>query len=462
MAVIASFLMVFVVPAGIAAASSPALTPGPSYTLWAYGAVRTVNFAGSSGEGFSYKGTATYGYSVILNQTNLSTQTFQLSVNRTMGAAVSVEYCSPNCRSPSVTATVSHRVWESMDAVANFTTAGVVSENGQNVSAIALTSSHTVMLGNLTDQSSGPLRSSYLSTEVSAVASVNFATPLGLLPNDLTAPLNWSATSAFTASGAYAIQFLYSYIGPHTSTSYGPHTTTGVVARSGNVSVTGSTRAGPGGTVDFDGVPYLNVSLSVQGPFDAREGFILVPQAVDLFYSASEGPWSANETGGASAQMTSLYARPEVGSHLGIGGSEWVYAASAVNPTVTSVTPLASGVTEIAADSNDVGSTPVQGVPIGVAQAHGYQGCLVSDSGCPSATSALLPLIAVGVLIVLVTAIVASVIVVERRRVPPPSYPNAGLYPPGGPARAAPVPRAGAPVTPPPPPAEDDPLSNLW
>jgi hypothetical protein len=462
-AVVSAFLMVFVLPVGIAAASGPDLTPGPTFTLWAYGAVRTVDFAGLSASGYHYQGTATYGYSVVLDQTNLTNQSFELTVNRTMGALLSLEYCYPTCKNPSVTGTVSHHAWESVDAAANFTTNGTVSENGQNVPAIALLNSHSTVLGSLTDSAQGPLRTAYLSVNVSAAANVTFSSPLGLLPDNLTAPSNWSSTSAFVATGTYVIGYSYRFAGPHLTTSVGPVTKTGAVARSGNVTVLGSTNSGPTGTVNLGGTPYVNVSLNVEGPFVAREGFILVPDEIDLFGTGSSSVWGSNETGGTSVQTTSLYVRPNLGPHLGIDGSELIYSASAANPSVTALTSTGVGAAAVSSDADDVGSTPVQGVPISVDQAQGYQGCLVSGTNCPAAAGRpLLPLLGVAVLALVVISAVGVIAVAERRRIPPPTYPNAKLYPPGTDSTPKPLDSGRPPSARRPPPAEDDPLSNLW
>lgn len=463
-AMAAAFLMVFVVPAGLAVAGSADLTPGPSYTLWAYGAVRVVDFFGNSFDSYTYQGSATYGYSVILNQTNLTTQTFELAVNRTMGVSLSVEYCAPNCRHPGATATVSHDAWESVDDWANFTTNGTVTENGQTVSAIALLNTHSTLTGSLVDSANSPLRTSYLSANVSASAAVNFTTPLGLLPDDLTAASSWNSSSAFTASGAYGVNYHYHFVGPHGTITVGPDAAMGAVARSGTVSVSGNVNTAPGAGVDFGGVPYQNISISVQGPFDAREGFILVPASVDLFGTSASTPWSSNETGGASAQLTSLYVHPGAGTRLGIGGSEWLYSSSALNPSTTALVPSGLDVPEIASGADNVGSTPVQGVPIPVDQAQTYDGCLVSDTSCPSAAAGktLVPLLSAAVIAVVVLVVASTVLIAERRRMPPPSYPNANLYPPGATAPAKPLDTARSSATRRPPPEEDDPLSNLW
>ncbi len=467
-AVVAAISAAFILSAlpVVAAATTPDLTPGPSYTLWAYGVVRTVNFSGSSSAGYDFVGSGVYGYSVILNQTNLTSTNFELSANRTMAADLTVTYCAPNCKSPSVTATVIHDAWESVDAWANFTTAANVSEDGTNVSAIGLLNSHTTVHGALYDYAKGAVRTGFLYTNVSANASVSFATPLGLLPDNLTAPSSWTSSAAFSASGSYVIQYDYYFSGPKATISLGPGTIEDSLEATGNVTVAGSVAVGPGSTVVFGGVPYFNVALTVTGPFVAREGFILVPDPVDLFGTSSSTIWGGNSSGGATVEMTSLYVHTG-GSHLGIGGSEWLYSSSAINPAVTALVPASPtdpSLDEIAPSSNSVGETPVQGVPMSVDQAQGVQNCLISGSNCPSSGPSgrpYVPGLFLGIVAVVVVGVVAAVLVAERRRIPPPTYPNALLYPPGAAAPPKPVDpaRSGAAR---PPPAEDDPLSNLW
>ncbi|MGA8542022.1 MAG: hypothetical protein WB947_00540 [Thermoplasmata archaeon] len=465
-AIASAFLVALVLPLGIAAASTTDLTPGPAYTVWAYGVVKTVDFSGTLGKGYGYEGSATYGYSVVLTQTNLSSTNFELQVNRTMGALLSVTYCYPNCKNPSATGTIFHHAWESDDVWANFTTNGTVLDDGRLVPAIALLNSHTMVNGSLLDTAQGAVRMAYLSANVSANANVVFATPLGLLPDNLTAPMNWNSSAAFTASGGYSLEYGYRYTGPHLKEVIGPVTQAADVNRSGDVTVLGSTQAGPGGTVSFGGVSFLNVSLNVEGPFVAREGFILVPEPIDLFGSSTAGPVSGNESGGASAQMTSLYVQPGVTSHLGIGGSEWVYAASAVNPTDVSVSSASGSLDQVSSGADSLASTPVQGTPIPVDQAQGDGGCLVTGASCPSAASprALLPGFTLGVVLVVIVAVLAVVVLTERRRMPPPTYPNAKLYPPGDPTTAKPLDSSRSPATRKLPPSSDDedPLSNLW
>ncbi len=460
-AVAVVLLMVCAVPA--AAAATPDLTPGPSHTIWAYGAVRTVNFGGHSGLAWVYQGSATYGYSVILNQTNTTSSTFELAVDRTMGARLSVEYCLPGCAYPTETATVDYAAWETTHAWANFSVDGSVTENGVAVPAISLLNSHSIVLGNLTDSASGPHRSAYLSAAVEGNAAVNFTGPggLGLLPDDLTADSEWSSSSPFNATGSYAISYFYNRSGPAGSETVGPTSSSGSVNASGNVSVLGV--AGPG-SVDFGGIAFTNISLVVVGPFAVREGFILIPDGADLF-GAGAATVGSDESGFTSVSMTAIYARPMSGGHMGIVGSEWLYSASTLNPSVTDLAPSGTEVAEIASGSDQVGSTQVQGTPISLAQANGDDSCLTSGGACPTGATGRTfgGIIGIAVIAIAVGTLAAVVVVAERRRLPPPAYPNAQLYPPG--AAPAARPAAGArsrPPARPPEASEDDPLSNLW
>lgn len=458
----AAVFMVCAVPAVAAAEGAPSLTPGSPYTVWAYGGVRNVSFAGASAHsGWAYRGSATFGYSVVLNQTNLSTTSFELDVNRTMGASLSIDYCSPTCAHPVESSSILYRAWESDDEWANFTTAGTVYEDGSPVAAVALNNSHSTVMGSLLDRATGPARSDFLVINVSSAATVNFATPLGLIPDSLAAGAHWNASSAFAASGTFSLSWFYGHVGPLGSYNLTGAPITGSVSGSGNVSVLG---AAGSGSVELGGASYQNVSLAVLGPFTVREGFILVPTEVDLFGGSSESPLS-NASGASAAAMTSIYARPFVGGHFGVGGSEWTFASSAINPSDVVAVPSGSGVTELASGADQVDSTTVQGVPMSVDQANGVQKCLVSGTTCPAGPGGnhlLGGLLVVGGVVV-AAVLIAMVVVVDRRRMPPPRRSNVGLYPPvvTVPGRASDG-SAGGTNPPPPPPPEDDPLAHLW
>jgi len=466
-ALLVAGLMVLVVPSGLASAAVPA-SSGDG-TTWAYGNVVTVDFHGVSAGGAPYTGNATYGYSALIHQINLSGTDFELTVDRTMGASFQVEYCSPTCASHRYYAALADRLWETDNATANLTTAGTVYEGGSAVPAFALLGSSSLQTANFTESTSsylpaslnvGVARSAYLGAQVDATTSVTFGTPLGLFPTDLTSAQEWNSTASFKAGANASYAYFHSHAAPLANWNVSGH---GYfpVERSGNVSVLGS--YSPSNSIALGGVTYPEIGLVIQGPFAVREGFILVPSASDLFVGSSAQPWSANDSGQATAGMGFLDVRPQVGGHFGLGASEWVYDSQSLEPT--SVAPASSGFTELAtgATPDTAPQTVVQGEPQSASQSEATQLCLITGTGCPSGSSTpgflhgLLGLIGVGAIAVLALAVIA--VVVERRRLPPPSYPNSSLYPPGSSSR----PLAGrAPTTPESPPPEDDPLGNLW
>lgn len=465
--------MVFVLSSTSLAAATPVPATATSQTVWAYGYVKTVSVGPlTAANGWTYEGNATVGYSVILNQTNTSATTFELSVQRTMGVLFFVEFCLPSCRSPSSFANLTYHAWEVTDSFANFTTQGTVLENGKAVAAVALLNTSSTVQANLTEQGHSALppggggalvhRSKYLSAAVSSVSNVSFATPLGLFPLNLTSAQSWSSSSAFNASGSAAYSYYYHIAGPKGNVSK-PGSGTFTVSPSGTVTVEGS--YSPQITVRFGGTTYPALRLAVVGPFSVREGFILIPSSVDLF-GGSAGPWSVAQNGTATVSMSYLDAKASSGGHLGIAASSWLYRSGTTNPGDTSLAPGTGMNPATGAAVNPVANESIQGTPQSVAQAESGQQCLTTGAGCPgvpgspNARGIFGAIVVVGVVVV-VAAVIALVLVTERRRVPPTVYPNANLYPPGA-ARARPSAPVRAPGSPPPPPAEEDPLDHLW
>jgi len=460
-------LLVLVLFSGLAGAA-PMLASATPQNVWAYGAVETLSFQGTS-HGWQYSGTGTYGYSVILNQTNTSATTFELSANRTMGTFLQVHYCYPSCRSPVYFGNESYHAYETVAATAHLSTVGNVNENGTRVSAVALNSSDSHLLANVTETSSSYLpidhsvgpRSHYLSANVVATSSVAFSPGLGLLPIDLGSAQSWNSSSEYLSHAAANYEYYGASSGPHGSGQLGPVTGNFSLPASGTVSLSGS--YSPSNTVLLAGASYPEVSLRLVGPFAVREGFILLPSATDLFDGGAQ-PWVAQQNGSTTATMSFLDARAVGGGHLGIAASEWVYDSGTANPSSTvSAAPSGSGLAPSMSGVTDPApATTVQGQPEAVDSAQSQQSCLLTGSGCPAGSSTsggglrgLVGLAAVGALVVVVVALV--ILVAERRRMPPPVYPNAALYPPGN-AR----PGTRAPPMEPPAPAEDDPLRNLW
>jgi hypothetical protein len=467
-------LMVFVVPAGFAGASPAVAASGPSNS-WAYGAVKNVSFSGTTGTGWEWSLSGTYGYTVVLNEPNPTANPFEVTVNRTMGVSFSYVACRPSCSDPSIgKGTVSYHAFESSATFANFTSTGSVFEGSTAVPALALLNSSSISSSNLSTSAAlyaarGLVNwSAYFAVATHSGASVSFSTPLGLIPLNLSAPQSWNDTAGFSAIGATTYSFYAEYAKPTANGSVGPISGALTLAGSGNVTVLGNFG---GRSISFNGVSYPILSLQVMGPFSVREGFILLPSAGDLFASAGgTAPWTADQTSLATAGTSTVDARPFSNGHLGIGASSWVYQSISMNPgdSVNPPEPSPAVVdSPMAAAATEAPAVTVQGAPLDSNSVAPINGCLESGVGCPSAAGGsparpFLALLGLGVVAVAVVAVIGTVLVVERRRPPAPVYPNANLYPPGaagGPMGGRP---ARAPGSPPAPPSEDDPLNHLW
>ncbi len=469
--------MVFVLSSSSIVAAAPGGASRTSSNQWAYGYVKNVSVGPwTAHDGWVYEGNAVLGYSVILNQTNTSASTFELSVHRTMGAFFSVKFCYPSCSSPTEFAFLSYRAWETTDSYANFTIDGAVNENGNMVPAIALLDSSSTLTANLTETRNSVLpvlspttgttslvdRSAYLGASVSSRSNVSFSPSLGLFPlGALSQATAWSSTSGFHAYGAVSFSYyVATSIGlknVSASTLVGPLS----VSPSGNVTVYGA--YAPTSTISFGGVTYPALNLTIVGPFTVREGFILIPSQADLF-SSETGPWGDNQTGESAVQMSALDARPAfVDGHVGIGASSWIFDSQALNPADALVgsVGLAPAVTST---PNPVTATSVQGAPQTVPQATTNGNCLTSGTNCPAAPASANLRGVFGTVVVIgavaaVVGVALIVLVTERRRFPPPTHPNANLYPVGVSGARAPL---GSPGSPPAPPAAEDPLDHLW
>lgn len=456
-----TFLTVCAPSAGAAQAS-----PAVASSSWAYGAVRTITVTGQSGT-YVYDASATAGFAVILNETTVSLGNFSVSVHRTMGVILSVRYCHPTCSSPIDTATVHFHKWEILNATLNLTTAANVTSGERSFRALGLASSALgvtvgLRLSTVVSVDGVVASTRNLSVNLDANASSTFDPALGLLPLNLSQVTSWTATSGFNETGLAHWSLSDVRVGG---------TLAGTVQRSGSLNLNQSGSVTLSGnnsktTIRLGGTSYDVLNLSVaKGPFDLREGFLLVPSGSDLFGTSVPAWLATNATGTGSANVSQAnidVANSVSGSgHLGFGGSGlWLRSATSNPAAATGVagTGLEPAVVPSATGSN---ATYLQGAPESLHQATTDQNCLANGVGCPAASSSrsllgeLLVLGGVGAAVVIAAAVITT-----RRRVPPPAYPNASLYPPG-PASSAPS-GPNRPVGPPPAPAEDDPLGHLW
>jgi len=471
-ALVLAVLMVFVVASG-AVEAAPLHTASTPVSSWSYGVVKTVSVGPlRASDNWVYQGNATFGYTVTTWTNNTTGNTFEITILRTMGAAFSVEFCDPSCTSPTNWVNVSYRAWESTTGISNFTTQGLVYENGLPVPAVGLENSSVEVRSNLTERYDAHLpvlkwpadKVRYLTGSIVGHAAVSFAPALSLFPTALTAGTSWNSTSAFLASGGANLSYFYAARGPFHSGTVGPYSGIPVsFATHGTVAVEGAYASGS--SIVLGGVTYPAINLTVIGPFNVREGVLFVPDTADLL-GGSNAAVSGNASGTTSVQQSSLDLKELAGGHFGLAASSWRVVTNTVNPYDTaSSNANSSEIAPTVASGNPVSSVTLQGQPQTTAQVTSTQQCLTAGTGCPAAGGNSSPRSVLGAVVVIgaiatIGALVALAVVARRRRVPPPTYPNAVLYPPGA---AGPSGPARAPATPAAPPApEDDPLDHLW
>ncbi len=458
-------LAIWTFPVGSVAAAPPALgaAPGAPSAPWAYGNLTTENVTWPAMRGM-YEGYATYGFSVVLTQTNISATTYSLSENQTVGALINLTYCRPNCEQPIETERYFYRAWETWNDVTNFTTAvSVTLHDGSSVGAVGIAgssaSSAANITENLTTDRNGSVRLvDQLFASASTRFSLDFAPVLGLFPLNLTLGSSWTASAAFTAVGSWESGYL----------SANAHGRTGSSQSSGNLSGSGIATLGGidrGSLLLADrGLTQVALHLAVlptlgsagfRAGFELMDGFAILPNVANLLQSSSTMGWASRAMGNTTA-TTSL---ADLGSRSGSGPVSFIASAWSYSTAISAPDPSSSG-----------NSSTVQGAPLTPAQASSTSNCLEGTVACGTTGSnpttptlggnGLLPIAFLGIGTVAIAVVVGGLLIAQRRRIPPPIYPNAALYPPGGSSARTDAP--GEPTGPAPPPAEDDPLQNLW
>jgi hypothetical protein len=451
---------------GSASASSPQSSPSGT-VLWAYGAQGGSNSSGPHNG--SYESRSVYfGWHVVLTQTNFSATTFELEIVRTMGFTVYATFCNPNCVRPILYANLTVKAWEQSVGFANLTTTGTVVLNGSEVPALALVNDHAQVAGNLTESLTGTVHrllggtttaSGYTSVHDAATVSVTFTPSLGLIPTNLSPDDSWSSTSHFAAAGSWLGAYIAVRTGFNGTPIGGQHVFSGSANGSGNISVQGA-YAGP---EDLDnGTLTSAVHLAITGPFDLREGILLVPMGADLFGGPGRD-WSGVQSSAETVETSALDLALHNVGHFGLMASATGYSGAVANPNQPGSTP---SVTPAVAP----GGSQLQGQPESVPFAQSQSNCLLTSS-CAGPTTVAPPVGRgiVGGLVaaaVLTAAVVGLVLLVAARRRPvrPPKSGGASVY--SGRAAATPSPnrpptRSGTPL-PPEPDEGPDPLGHLW
>ena len=445
---------------GVASAVAPALN-SPVQT-WAYGGTKTITgditVTGSNGNGFELQYHAFYGWTVVFTQTNNSTNSgFQIEAQRTAGAELYVNLCTPSCSSPTWTGNYTASASEAATAFGNFTREGTVYENSPStgpVSALGFLNGSGAVQDALHSKltvtgAKDPVTNWWFNVTGTAQAQVYFDPELGLIPHTLTLGETWNSTSAFDLMGSYALS--WQFVGPHTQASGSP---SGAISASGTVDLTGAY------VQDLslkNGEHTHVILLALSGPFDVYDGVLVLPHMGNVF-SADPNALGGRSLGFAPLASTSAVDYDSGSSHFGV-------AAAATNfaPTAAGAVPS----TSLAPAATSTSGGAIQAQPMTVAAAQSCAASLVKGGTCAPSSSiwdkqigpfhtTLLQLVALSVGVVALVAVL-GVAVGRRPKAPPPlRVPNTTTRVPAGAAgQIAPPPRT-------PPQQPSDPLGNLW
>jgi hypothetical protein len=405
--IFAALLVVPMLAGSAGAAPAPQVAANPAATQqWAYGGEAwqngTVILSNSE-----YTYNAFFGWTVILSATPTGTNILALESQRSMAATLTVNYCAPQCTSPTVTATFDLKGQETDLGFANVTNQSVVYESGSAVPAVGIlnasSSSQSKLSEDLQVSTGGHTASRMLMVSGNSNASVAFSPSLGLIPLNLSAANSWNSSAQFTAQGAWLINYDWSattFAGVSTS---GSGMANGTVARSGEVNLTGYVL----GVVHLrDQTVVPAILIVIQGPFDNYDGFILVPHAYNLFGGAAH---EYDSYGLGSATVSSATIDGSI-----IGGQYHPTAAStSFGAQATDVNTLTSSGGASGAASYGSPGEQVQAQPMSVAAAQQQSNCLTN--GCAGGAASALPILPIIVIGLAVAAVIGTVSVIEWR-----------------------------------------------
>lgn len=431
---------------------------------WAYGVADNLS-ASWTNSSLGYTGTihAYFGLQVTLTQTNLTANTSEVELDRTVALDFDALFCKPTCTDPTASANVSYAAWQRAVGFVNDTTNGTVTVGAVPVPALAILNASTQVTGNLTMRNVTQFRgllglqhsdSYYFTVQENDALALSFSPALGIVPDSLTGVSAWNSSSAYEGVGSWDSAYRYVHVpwnGTTVDLTYAP---SGSLSGSGILDLYGTT----GTPVTLtNGLTTQPIGLAMNGPFHLREGLLFVPGETDVLAAGGQS-WSTLSAPGASTTTAALDIGTRV-AHLGILAGATSYAPASSPVDVSGVTPAATN-----------GGATVQAEPETVEASQTGSQCLVAGT-CPgqqpsAGISTRSPFGGGAVIVALViVVVVVAVLVVERRRnVPPPPHPNAHLYPPGASSGPGPWPPARPNGKSPPaaePPVED-PLSNLW
>jgi hypothetical protein len=390
-----------------AASAAPAIAPASTSgsVQWAYG-----------GEGWSNStlqlGNATatwdaeFGWTVIFTATNTTPGTVMIEEQRTVGVTISATWSGPVLQ-----LVYKYHADEVDTAFANVTTTATVYSDGTALSALGIDNASVAIAGaiaqSVTETIHGLTRSATLTVNGSANADVAFSPALGLVPLNLTGVNQWNSSASATGAASWNIGYAWTEQGFNGTVGAGSAVKTGNLTVSGPVTVMGfKVQTAP---VFVDHKPRVGIVLIISGPFDAYDGFVLVPHAFDLFGGAAH-PYDSMAFGSASISSAETLYVSQTANGLGVTAASTTFAGddSAVNAQAASAGASPS------AGASGPGATVV-GEPMSVPAAQAENSCLTSGCGGASPAASGNGLLLIAVVGLVVAAVVGTVGVVEWR-----------------------------------------------
>jgi len=380
-------------------ASATMVDPAGSTATWAYGGQNS-----SSGTVTLGNLTATWntsiGVVVIFNATPTGANTTQLEAQRTIGISVLITIAVPNG-----SVTFSYKALEVDTAYANITNASSVDVAGVMVPALGIDNSSFHGTASLTESivghAAGRTAAGYLNVSAEAAANVQFTPALGLIPLDLTGVSAWNSTATAAPSATWNVSYNYAYFGWNNTTGSGGTSRTGSWDATGPVALTGNII-----TVNLpsfrDHAPRVGILLTLQGPADIYDGFIIVPHAFDLFGGAHHVYDNESLSNVSISGDVLFLSAGHVGAASLTASELAIGRANGAQPLVASPTPAASNV-----------GASVVAQPESVSAAQSQSHCL--EFGCAAASPWFTGLVAAAVIGGLIAAVAGTVGVVEWR-----------------------------------------------
>ncbi len=326
-----------------AAPTTPSALASPSATQWAYGGQGYSNGSISFGAA-TLTWNSTFGWTVVFTATNTSNTTYELEEQRTVGVRLTTSLTAPN-----VSATYTYSGSAAETAFVNLTdNATVQAASGGSVAALGIENESLAAQSSVRQAmvvlAHGRGHSAYLNVSGAAHAKVSFAPALGLVPLNLSATPRWTANATATPMASWSFAYAWSDLGWNGTMGSGSGGSSGNWTAVGTVSVYG--QAVSNAHVFRDHQPRTAIVISVQGPVDLSDGFVLVPHDFDLFGDATH-PFDQFGFGSAT---------------VGFGSGETLFVSpSARGPRFTAAS------TEFAASSGAYGS--LEGAPVGASSA---------------------------------------------------------------------------------------------